>query len=243
MKIIVLTTTYNCEDYIERSLSTIMTQKYKNFKCYITDDMSTDGTVGRIQKLIKGDDRFILIENKTKMYQSGNYDQVIRGDYDIDDEDICIEVDGDDWLPDSGVFDRVLNTYESGNVWLANGSFKYHDGRNGFATPHNSFEDIRQKPFTLTHLRTWKVFLWRNINPEDLKDDQGNNWKIAGDLAFMFPMVEMCGSEHYKFMSDVNYIYNENNPLNEHKINFGEVQKMNKLIRGFKPYEKLIKKG
>ena len=62
MKIIVLTTTYNCEDYIERSLSTIMTQKYKNFKCYITDDMSTDGTVGRIQKLIKGDDRFILID-------------------------------------------------------------------------------------------------------------------------------------------------------------------------------------
>jgi hypothetical protein len=57
----------------------------------------------------------------------------------------------------------------------------------------------------------------------------------------MFPMVEMCGSEHYKFMSDVNYIYNENNPLNEHKINFGEVQKMNKLIRGFKPYEKLIR--
>jgi hypothetical protein len=54
-------------------------------------------------------------------------------------------------------------------------------------------------------------------------------------------MVEMCGSEHYKFMSDLNYIYNENNPLNEHKINFGEVQKMNKLIRGFKPYEKLIR--
>jgi glycosyltransferase involved in cell wall biosynthesis len=239
MKIIVLTTTYNCEDYIERSLSTIMTQKYKNFKCYITDDLSTDGTVGRIKKLIKGDDRFILIENKTKMYQSGNYDQVIRGDYDIDDEDICVEVDGDDWLPDSGVFDRVLNTYESGDIWLANGSFKYHDGRNGFATPHNSFEDIRKKPFTLTHLRTWKSFLWKQIKQEDLKDENGEYWCVASDLSFMYPMAEMCGPEHYKFMNEINYIYNESNPLNDHKVNMFKVNEVVGKIRRKPPYSKL----
>jgi glycosyltransferase involved in cell wall biosynthesis len=241
MKVIVLTTSYNCEDYIERSLSTIMTQTYKNFKCYITDDMSTDGTVEKIKNFIKGDDRFVLIENKTKLYQSGNYDQVIRGEYDIDGEDICIEVDGDDWLPDSRVFERVVETYNGGDIWLLNGSFRYHDGRPGFSQPHTTFEDIRQKPFTLSHLRTWKVFLWRSINPEDLKDSEGNNWKIACDLAFMFPMVEMCGPEHYKFMYDINYIYNESNPLNEHKVNLNEVQRMNHIIRAFKPYEKLIR--
>jgi len=241
MKIIVLTTSYNCENYIERSLSTIMTQTYKDFKCYITDDLSTDSTVKKIKDFIKGDDRFVLIENKTKFYQSGNYDQVIRGEYDIDDEDICIEVDGDDWLPDSRVFERVVETYKSGDIWLSNGSFRYHDGRTGFSQPHTTFEDIRQKPFTLSHLRTWKVFLWRNIKPEDLKDSEGNNWKIACDLAFMFPMVEMCGPEHYKFMYEINYIYNESNPLNEHKVNLNDVHKMNHLIRSFKPYEKLIR--
>jgi glycosyltransferase involved in cell wall biosynthesis len=218
-----------------------MTQTYKDFKCYITDDLSTDSTVKKIKDFIKGDDRFVLIENKTKFYQSGNYDQVIRGEYDIDDEDICIEVDGDDWLPDSRVFERVVETYKSGDIWLSNGSFRYHDGRTGFSQPHTTFEDIRQKPFTLSHLRTWKVFLWRNIKPEDLKDSEGNNWKIACDLAFMFPMVEMCGPEHYKFMYEINYIYNESNPLNEHKVNLNDVHKMNHLIRSFKPYEKLIR--
>ena len=241
MGVIVLTTSYNCEKFIERSLATIMSQTYKDFRCFITDDISTDNTVEKIKEFIKNDNRFVLIENKTKMYQAGNYDQVIRGDYNISDEDICIEVDGDDWLPDSKVFQRVVDTYNSDDVWLANGSFKYHDGRPGFSQPHTTFEDIRQKPFTLSHLRTWKSFLWRSIKQEDLKDSNNNYWKIACDLAFMFPMVEMCGSEHYKFMYDVNYIYNESNPLNEHKVNFPEVQKMNQIIRGYKPYEKLIR--
>ena len=241
MKLIVLTTSYNCENYIERSLSTIMSQSYKDFRCFITDDMSTDNTAEKIKNFIKNDDRFVLIQNQTKMYQAGNYVQIIRGDYNISDEDICVEVDGDDWLPDSKTFQRVVDTYNSGDVWLSNGSFKYHDGRPGFSQPHTTFEDIRQKPFTLSHLRTWKSFLWRSIKQEDLKDSNNNYWKIACDLAFMFPMVEMCGPEHYKFMYDVNYIYNESNPLNEHKVNFPEVQKMNQLIRGFKPYEKLVR--
>lgn len=241
MGVIVLTTSYNCEKFIERSLATIMSQTYKDFRCFITDDISTDNTVEKIKEFIKNDNRFVLIENKTKMYQAGNYDQVIRGDYNISDEDICIEVDGDDWLPDSKVFQRVVDTYNSDDVWLANGSFKYHDGRPGFSQPHTTFEDIRQKPFTLSHLRTWKSFLWRSIKQEDLKDSNNNYWKIACDLAFMFPMVEMCGSEHYKFMYDVNYIYNESNPLNEHKVNFPEVQKMNQIIRRYKPYEKLVR--
>lgn len=239
MKLVILTTTYNCENYVEKCLSTIMTQKHNNFICYITDDMSTDNTVKKIKNFIQGDDRFILIENNKKMYQPGNYNQIIRNNDFVSDDDICIEVDGDDWLPDSNVFSRIEQTYNNGDVWLCNGSFKYHDGRQGFASPHTSFDDIRNKPFTLSHIRTWKAFLWRNIKEEDLKDHNGDYWNVAGDLAFMFPMVEMSGIDHYRFMSDINYVYNESNPLNDHKLNMPRVQEVNKIIRNYKPYKKL----
>ena len=53
MELVILTTTYNCESYVEKSLSTIMTQKHKDFRCFITDDMSTDGTVEKIKNFIK----------------------------------------------------------------------------------------------------------------------------------------------------------------------------------------------
>jgi hypothetical protein len=203
--------------------------------------MSTDDTVNKTEKFINGDERFTIIKNKTKMYQPGNYDQIIRGDYDLQDEDICVEVDGDDWLSDENVLDRIYNLYLNNDVWLANGSFKYHDGRMGFASPHNNFDDIRQKPFTLSHIRTWKTFLWRNIKEEDLKDNNGVYWSVAGDLSFMYPMAEMSGIEHYRFMNEVNYIYNESNPLNDHKVNLPKVYETVNKIRNMKPYKKLFK--
>lgn len=239
MKLIILTTAYNCEDYIERCIFSIQSQSYKNFKCYITDDLSTDNTIKKIEECIDNDDRFVLIKNKEKKYQGGNYNQIINGDYDIDDYDICVEVDGDDWLPDSNVFKRVYEVYEDENIWIANGSFKYHDGRMGFAKAHSSFDNIRNETFTLTHLRTWRAFLWRNIREEDLKDENGNFWKVAGDLSFMYPMVEMSGIEHYRFMHHINYIYNESNPINDHKANLSDVINITSKIRNKKSYLKL----
>ena len=235
---IILTTTYNCENFVERSLLTIMSQRFKDFKCYITDDMSTDNTVEIIKKTISGDDRFILIENKEKMYQPGNYDQVIRG-LNIPDDEICVEVDGDDWLPNSNVLSFINDVYQDENVWMTSGSFKYHDGRPGFANPPRNFTNIRKQTFTLSHMRTWKSWLWKKINQEDLKDGSGKYWSVAGDLSFMFPMLEMSGEKHFKYISDVLYIYNESNPLNDHKVNMGKVSSTVNIIRN-KPQYNLL---
>jgi glycosyltransferase involved in cell wall biosynthesis len=235
---IILTTTYNCAQYIERCLLSIMSQRFKNFTCYITDDLSTDDTKEIVKKTIQGDSRFILVENTTKMYQPGNYNQIINGKS-IPDEEICVEVDGDDWLPNSIVFDIINDIYKDNKVWMTSGSFKYHDGRQGFAKPPSSFTNIRKQTFTLSHLRTWKSWLWKKIKEEDLKDENGNYWSVAGDLSFMFPMLEMSGEEHYRFLPNINYIYNESNPINDHKVNLNNVFVAVNKIRNKTPYEKL----
>ena len=233
---IILTTSYNCEKFVEKSLLSIMGQRFKDFKCYITDDLSTDNTVDVIRKTISGDDRFILIENKQKMYQPGNYDQVIRG-LDIPDNEICVEIDGDDWLPNSNVLSFINDVYKDENVWMTSGSFKYHDGRPGFANPPRNFTNIRKQTFTLSHMRTWKSWLWKKIKEEDLKDNDGNYWSVAGDLSFMFPMLEMSGEKHFKYISEILYIYNESNPLNDHKVNMPKVSSTVNVIRNKSEYE------
>lgn len=235
---IVLTTTYNCEKFIEKSLLSIMSQRFKDFKCYVTDDMSTDNTLNIIKETIKNDSRFILIENHEKFYQPGNYEQVIRW-RGIEGDEICVEVDGDDWLPNSNVLTKINEIYQDENVWMTSGSFKYHDGRPGFANPPTKFTDIRKQTFTLSHLRTWKAWLWKKILPEDLKDENGKFWSVAGDLAFMFPMLEMSGEEHYRFLPETNYIYNESNPINDHKVNLNKVMTTVNKIRNKKEYQKL----
>jgi glycosyltransferase involved in cell wall biosynthesis len=213
-----------------------MGQRFKNFKCYITDDLSTDNTIDVIIKTISGDDRFILIENKQKMYQPGNYDQVIRG-LNISDDEICVEIDGDDWLPNSNVLSFINDVYKDENVWMTSGSFKYHDGRPGFANPPKNFTNIRKQTFTLSHMRTWKSWLWKKIKEEDLKDNDGNYWSVAGDLSFMYPMLEMSGEKHFKYISETLYIYNESNPLNDHKVNMPKVSSTVNVIRNKSEYD------
>ena len=238
---IIVTTLYNAEKYVDRCIGSLMSQKFKDFKCYITDDLSTDNSVNVVKEMISGDDRFILIENKNKMYQPGNYDQVIRYNKLIDDNEIIVEVDGDDWLPNTSTLGRINDVYNNQDVWIANGSFVYSNGRPGFAAPPRDINNIRKEVFTASHIRTWRAFLWRAIDEDYLKDDNGNYWSVAGDLAFMYPMIEMAGEEHYKFMNEVNYVYNEENPLNDHKVNMGSVNEIVVKIRNRETYKRLIR--
>jgi hypothetical protein len=92
---------------------------------------------------------------------------------------------------------------------------------------------------TCSHIRTWRAFLWRKIKEEDLKDENGEYWKVTGDLAFMFPMLEMSGEKHYRFIEDIMYVYNEQNPLNDHKVDLTMVNNLANKIRNKKSYDKL----
>jgi len=238
-RMIIVTTLYNAEKYIERCVGSLMGQKFKDFVCYITDDLSTDNSVKLAKSMIGDDDRFIIIENKEKLYQPGNYDNVIRNNPKIDDNEIIIEVDGDDWLPDSNTLGRINDVYSDPNVWIANGSFKYPNGMIGFSSKQENIDNIRNVRFTATHIRTWRAFLWRNIKQEDLKDETGTYWKVTGDLSFMFPMLEMSGEEHYRFMNEINYVYNDTNPINDHKVDINLVNDIANKIRKMKKYNKL----
>ena len=202
--------------------------------------MSTDNSVEIVKRVIEDDDRFILVdEYDKKLYQTGNFDRTIRNNPNIDDNDICVEVDGDDWLPDDKVFERILKLYEDQNVWIANGSFMYSSGHMGFAKKQEDFDNLRTGRFTASHIRTWRAFLWRAINEVDLRDENGDYWQWSGDVCFMFPMLEMAGEEHYRFMTDINYVYNETNPINEHKVNMHMVTDHATRIRQLPKYDRL----
>lgn len=239
---IIVTTLYNAENYIEKCLGSIISQSFIDFKCYITDDLSTDNSVKLVEDIIRDDDRFILIKNKVKHYQPGNYDQVIRNNPNISDDEPIVEIDGDDWLPNSKTLEFINDIYKDPNVWITNGSFRYSNGQFGFSSKQKIDGNLRKVEMTCSHLRTWRAFLWRNIKEEDLKEETGvSYWSVTGDLAFMFPMLEMATDEHYIFIKQITYVYNEENPLNDHKVNISLVNSIANKIRQMPPYKKLIR--
>jgi glycosyltransferase involved in cell wall biosynthesis len=243
MKIRVLTTSYNAIDWIDKTIDSIQNQTITDFKVYITDDLSTDNSREYVKGLIAGDNRFELIENTEKLYQPGNYWSVLQRK-EIDNEDIIITIDGDDWLPTPTVFERVLRYYSENSIWLTCGQFLEYHGENkykmGFVSKPTNFKNLRTARWTSSHLRTFKAGLFRLIKKEDLYAPSGNFWESTGDLSFMFPMLEMAGESRIKYITnDINLIYNVATPLNDFKVNLKQQLDYARLIRSKPKYKEL----
>jgi glycosyltransferase involved in cell wall biosynthesis len=235
---------WNVENYIEKCLKSVMSQNLNNFKMYLIDDVSTDTTVDKINSLIEGDNRFILIQNSEKKFKLKNLDDLLMNENLFDDEDIIIELDGDDWLENDNVLSLINGKYNNNkNLWITNGSFVYSDGRFGFSSKVNT-DTVRTDTFLFSHLRTWKVHLWRNIEQKSFLDENGEYFKSAGDAAYSFPMVEMAGEKHYEYIPNILYVYNEQNPYNDHKSGSSsgsayEQLRCSNIIRNLPKYQKL----
>ena len=204
---------WNAEKYIKNCVRTLKSQKDEDFKVYLIDDMSTDTTVDVIKSLIQGDERFNLILNQEKKFKLKNLDELITT---FDDEDIVIELDGDDFLLNSNVVGDIRRVYSDKKVWLTNGSFMYTNGDPGFSQKCNP-NTVRKDAFRFSHLRTWKSFLWKAIPKNYLRDDNGEYFKSAADVAYTFSLLELAGEENYRFLPELYYVYNAESPYNDHK--------------------------
>ena len=235
---------WNAEDYIRKCIDSVINQNLKDFKMFLVDDLSDDNTVNLIREKIKDDNRFELIVNKEKKYKLKNIDDLLLDENLFDDEDIIVELDGDDWLENNNVLSLIDEKYKQNkNLWITNGSFVYSNGGFGFSSKVNP-DTIRTDTFLFSHLRTWKVHLWRNINEESFMDTDGQYFKSGGDAAYSFPMVEMAGDKHYEYIPNILYVYNEQNPRNDHKPGSGsgsahEQVRCSNIIRNLPKYKNL----
>ena len=57
----------------------------------------------------------------------------------------------------------------------------------------------------------------KQLVKEDLTDENGEYYQMAWDHAIMFTLMEMA-CERVKFVKDLLYVYNDDNPINVHKI-------------------------
>ena len=136
-----------------------------------------------------------------------------------DKEDIIVTVDGDDYLANDKVLTYLNEVYQDENIWMSYGQFVPSSNSYGkYCKPIPDIRTYRRSGEWFTSaLRTVKRKLFDKIDRNDLKDETGGYYKAAGDLAYMFPIVEMAGPKHIKFIDEVLYIYNDMYPGNEMK--------------------------
>lgn len=93
MKVSLIVSAYNIENYIERCLESLVNQTLKDIEIIVVNDGSTDKTCLQIEKFLDRDKRIILInqENKGSIEARKSGLNIAKGEY-------ILFVDGDDWL-------------------------------------------------------------------------------------------------------------------------------------------------
>jgi glycosyltransferase involved in cell wall biosynthesis len=142
----ILTTLYNALPFIGKCIGTITEQSVRDWRCYVLNDRCTDGSDRLAAGLAKRDDRIVIINHSRKLYHVGAYLHVLSRP-EIADDDICITIDGDDWLPDAFVFHRIVQAYADPKVWLTWGSMLIYHGDatwpSDLSQPLRSWDNLR----------------------------------------------------------------------------------------------------
>jgi len=228
---------YNAEKWVKKNINSCLKQDYDNFDIIYVDDCSTDDTWACVNKfsspnLYKHRNKF----NKGKMQNLYEHLNSLR------DDSIVVILDGDDWLFNNDTLNNLNNVYNSGDIWMTNGSYLI-GGTNHIVSPKIT-EDywngiIRTKTWEFSHLGTFKSKLFKKIKKKHFMNKQGQFWQTTSDQAIMWPMVEMSGPEHHRVINDVLYVYNRHNPLSDDRVNRQDQLRTESIIRSFEQYERL----
>ncbi|MBS0604952.1 MAG: glycosyltransferase family 2 protein [Verrucomicrobia bacterium] len=237
--IVVVIPSYKNKQWYQRNLDSVFSQNYHNFRVIYIDDASPDGTGDLVRAYVKEKKqqfRFTLIQNPSRVGALAN---LYKGIWQCAPNEIVANLDGDDWFYDPNVLAKLNQVYADPNVWVTYGQFIYYPAEIvGFAeeVPREVIEQnaFREHSRGTTALRTFYAGLFQKINIEDLLYN-GTFFPSAWDLAMMWPILEMAGS-HIRFIPDVFYVYNIDNPINDFKTDLSLQQHLDWVTRHMPRY-------
>lgn len=241
--IVILIPSYNNRQWYKHNLVSLCAQDYHDFRAIYVDDCSADGTGDLVEKFIADNNlahRIHLIRNPVRIGAMHNlYNTIHR----CDDDEIVIILDGDDWFAHNGVLKKIDAIYSDPNCWMTYGRYvSWPDNMPGHSRQIPSHiidtNNFREYEWCASHLRSFYAWLFKLIKEQDLISPCGNFYRMAWDQAMMFPMLEMSG-HRAKFISDVLYIYNAANPINDSRVNRELQRTLERVIRLQKRYDRL----
>jgi glycosyltransferase involved in cell wall biosynthesis len=229
-----LVRSWNSFPYLTQCLSSILRQKANNFTVLFVDDASdyTNAQKRYIQRMLS---KHIVVFNKTRRYASRNAYEVIH-QYVSEDDAIIMNVDGDDWLTQEDVIQKVVSEYWQTGCLLTYGNCQYYDPGTArhlkiasdidevnhrypqFFEASNAYRDTFFLPF---HLRTWQSGLFKRIPKKAFLRPNGTWLKTCEDEAMFLPMLEMAKGR-YSVISDVLYTYNAQNYRSDSFASLGD---------------------
>jgi glycosyltransferase involved in cell wall biosynthesis len=239
----IVISTRNSVNYVDKCLESALSQKYSDYEIIFIDAQSNDGTYERAKSYEVNNKNIRVIQNDVRKYQGEN---ILIGTKMSPHNSIIVTLDGDDWLSNENVLSKINSVYNETDCWMTYGTYVEHPYRDVSKHYHEypievrKNKTFRQYKWLASHLRTFKRELFLKIDPNDMKDpNTGDFVSMAPDLSFQLPMLEMCGENKSIYIPEILYVYNTENPMNEHKINAKEQERIANFLRSKEPYKSL----
>lgn len=207
----------NNKKYMKECVDSLLSQNYNNWIAIFGDDESTDGTINEIPD----DERFTISVNDKRLGTLMNVHKCITESNLKDDDIICI-LDGDDRLFNNQSID-ILNNLYNDDTLLTYGQYVTTGNNIGHCRPYTreSFKSLRKLGFWASHMRTFKYRIYKEMINQDpnldcYKDENGDWYMAACDVAKITPLMEIAGFDRIKFNPNPVYYYrlHENNHKN-----------------------------
>ncbi len=224
---------FNCPEWMEICLKMIEDQTYPAKDVCVIDDVSTLKGQREIIEEYCQRNQWKKIFNSTNL---GALHNIVKGiaALECQEEDVILLVDGDDCLYNSQVLETLAKIYQE-PIYLTYGNYISYPP-SFIGNPIVLSEEIickkqyRDLPYLFTHLRTFKYALWRHLKDEDLRDDNKEYFRVSWDAAIMWPLLEMAGHK-FQTVSEILYVYNISNPLNDFKLMPDEIAEAYEVLR------------
>ncbi len=225
---------YNNGATVAKTLASVFSQKYENYRLIYIDDASNDGSFDLARDLIYESEQIAqvtLVQNERRL---GTLANIARAVDTCQNEEIVVILQGEDWLAHEWVLQRLNGYYADPDLWLTYGQYMdFPTYKKGICREYRE-NRFRTQPFFASHLKTFYAALFKKIRQADFIYS-GQFFPACSDMAYMIPMLEM-GKDHYHLIPEVLYISNSQTVGKEDR----EMQlRCEKFIRALDPYSSL----
>lgn len=201
-RFVVIMPCFNAESTILKSLLSVISQSYVNWKVIIRDDMSTDRTREIIDGVINVfglQDKIIVETNTEKKWEVKNILEMLSLENEVTDQDIICRLDGDDWLTELDAFAILNSVYQSTKadvVWTAH---RWGFSDKNISGPMPKDADPYNHPWVSSHFKTFRKRLINEVDEKNFKNEEGDYFKRIGDQAIYLPVLKNAkGNWHFE---------------------------------------------
>ena len=204
---------YNTGHLVAKVFNSIKSQVYSNYRIIYINDCSHDNTIEEVEmyKHANSNMNITLINNKKRGWPA--YSRYIACKQTRSDE-VCIFLDGDDWLVDNECLSVLNNVYKNKKIHATFGSMINADWQYKKWKKYKRTNINDGTGAYFPHLRTTRASIVKAISPYYMQTETNEWLHVCTDVALFMAVIEATGDNGYVFLKNEFVHYNTTNHSN-----------------------------